>query len=474
MYNSELETIEIYKSILRGTTNRFPYEFWQGEDARYRAIVCIKYLFFEHLKLSREEILQGNPRKLIHDNYLNSVFMFIETDIYSILKLVFDDITIKDVSSSLYYKKTTDTHRKTLSDIDLEDMDVLDVYKLMLDGKLCKSPKEYMTKDRVKICLKYLFEDLLKFTREDICTKITKGLLRDYKLESLVIVHWHNDIIGMITELYPDIAPGEIIYFKNITKLSDNHKKIINSIEPSNADPIEIYKLVLSKQLDKFPRNFWTEDNIKKCVLYLIHEIKGWTNEDALSKLTIKDIEDNCLSGILHVTGKKTHDVFNYVFGETSKWELRQVPNRTFNNREETKQYLRYLFEETLKWSKEDIINKFTNKTLKDNKLTGCLKHALNGNSVRAIIIAYPDEIQPYELKNKFIIPEDWFDEIEHLNNYMKYHINKYGLSYEDIKKNISGRFVLKYHLLPERVFKSKFDLSPEKLLKHIEEAKLI
>ena len=72
----DIDIIEMYKEILKGTRKRFVNCIWQRPDAITNSIKATKYLIEEKLKLTDEEIKEQLSSNLFKDNNLYNVLKF--------------------------------------------------------------------------------------------------------------------------------------------------------------------------------------------------------------------------------------------------------------------------------------------------------------------------------------------------------------------------------------------------------------
>ena len=75
----DIDIIEMYKEILKGTRKKFVNGTWQRPDAITNSIKVTKYLIEERLKLTDEEIKEQLSVNLFKDNNL-----------YGMLKICFN------------------------------------------------------------------------------------------------------------------------------------------------------------------------------------------------------------------------------------------------------------------------------------------------------------------------------------------------------------------------------------------------
>ena len=64
----DIDIIEMYKEILKGTRKKFVKGVWQGLDAIPNAVKVTKYLIEEKLKLTDEELKEQLSVNFFKDN----------------------------------------------------------------------------------------------------------------------------------------------------------------------------------------------------------------------------------------------------------------------------------------------------------------------------------------------------------------------------------------------------------------------
>ncbi|MDF2884826.1 MAG: hypothetical protein K0R54_5396 [Clostridiaceae bacterium] len=184
-------------------------------------------------------------------------------------------------------------------------------------------------------------------------------------------------------------------------------KKVNDIIYELNA--VDIYKMVLSGELKRFPNHYWdynlsqeeSKRNASKILKYLIEDILHWDKEQVKESFNTYIVSKYKLQGMLVVLFNGTiHDMIENAYPNKIKpWELKKAPN-SFWNLETSKLATIWMIEEKLKWSREDICSKLTKNTFIECGLFGAMDiDGLDVSPYKTINNAYPGEFKPWELK---------------------------------------------------------------------------
>ena len=242
-----------------------------------------------------------------------------------------------------------------------------------------------------------------------------------------------------------------------------------SSEELLQMDPVEVYKLVLSGTIARFPRRFFKEDvfvNYKVCAIitrYLIEEILKWDDEDIKNKLLKKTFYKNGLRGMIDIAFNSSpyKAIENCYPGRFKPWQLKSVPQRCWD-KESAKEATKWLIEEILKWNDEDIKIKLCSKIFHKNGLGGMLQLLFNNSPYDAIENCYPGRFKPWEFK---CIPNGYWNK-ETAAKATRWLIEeKLKWTDEDIKNNLScktfhenglfGMLVVVFNYIPYEVIEN-------------------
>ena len=248
---------------------------------------------------------------------------------------------------------------------DINLLDAVDIYKLVLERKIKIFPMGFWTKpealENSAKCVKYLLEEKLGFCEQDIKENFSLKLIKENKLAGMLICCFNGVVYDAIDNAYPN-------KFK----------------------PWEFKKLEMGK---------WTEKNSKEATKWLIEEKLKLTDEEIKNKLSFKIFKENGLGTMLDITYKSNpYNAINSVYPNKFKpWELKYTSSWDNNNGIEA---VRWLIEEKLKLNDEELKNELSQKLFKDNGLSGMLQQCFNNSPYEAINSVYPNKFRQWEFKN--------------------------------------------------------------------------
>lgn len=171
-----------------------------------------------------------------------------------------------------------------------------------------------------------------------------------------------------------------------------------------NMTTIEIYELVLTKSISRFPEGFWCGEDGKnrglECLEYLLYEKLEWDNEKIRKKFCKKILLDNKLGGMLHACFDNSPlKCIITLLGDTYEpWQYNVAPRNYWNN--ETAREATQFMLKKLNWNSNDIKNNLSKETFKSFGLTAMLQSVYNGSPYEAINDLMPGEFNEWELKN--------------------------------------------------------------------------
>lgn len=210
----------------------------------------------------------------------------------------------------------------------MEDKAII-IYKKVLSGELNKFPSGFWSKkDGVRvnaiICVKYLFEEILEWSDEDIKNNFKTNILRQYKLYGLLELY--NSAFSLLNDVYPNkFYPWEMRcvpmgYWNNrdnrkkaITwlyrKLNINSKNIKKEFTVKNFQKYGLGALLESKyrnrpflalneiypnkykvwEVSRVSRGYWLNiENCRMATLWLINELD--LSDDELNQKLSKEL----------------------------------------------------------------------------------------------------------------------------------------------------------------------------------------
>lgn len=287
-------------------------------------------------------------------------------------------------------------------------MDAIEIYEYVLSGRLKKFPMGYWKdsegfNNAVK-CFKYLIEDKLNWSDDDIKKHLSRKIFIEYRLYGMFKTYFDGSPYSAIQALYP------------------------NKFKPWD--------------MAVCPMGYWdNEENCIKAIKWLIEEKLQWSDIDIREKLTGDVFYENGLAGMSSKYKDSTYTLINLAYPNRFKpWELVQT-SPTFWKDEQNKQTaLNWLFEEVLNWSDDEIREKFDANILIKYGLFGLLKNHFNGSPFELLNYYYPNRFQEWELKQT---PKNFWDKKDNRIRCVQWLIKKYNLTDENISKVWTRSFLI-------------------------------
>lgn len=170
---------------------------------------------------------------------------------------------------------------------------------------------------------------------------------------------------------------------------------------------LEIYKMVLNGTIETFPKKFWNnKDNVIILLNYLLKDILNWGKEDIKKgKLNLEVLAKYKLKGMMKaIFDESTYNLINFLYpNEFKPWEITEVPQNYWKNKNNIKKAIIWLIEEKFNWSKKDVIKFCNTKLLNKYGMSGILN---DYTLFEVIDLVYPGVY----LKWDFFMG-NWYDE---------------------------------------------------------------
>lgn len=111
--------------------------------------------------------------------------------------------------------------------------------------------------------------------------------------------------------------------------------------------PLEMYALVASGKLRKFPNNYLDKSSIKEMLRYVILESYHYTREEVLVKVNKSFLQANYLGGAYKFFNKSNIEMLIACFPEWNlkPWEFREVKNGFWNDVKNQREFLFWVAE---------------------------------------------------------------------------------------------------------------------------------
>ena len=222
------------------------------------------------------------------------------------------------------------------------------------------APKCFWTLETAKEATKWLIEEKLKWSDEQVKESLTQATFIQ------------NGLFGMLNRVFKG-SPFAAI---------------------ENAYPGKYKKWEF-----KVPSGFWNLDTAKEATKWLIEEKLKWSDDQVKRNLCQSIFVQNDLSGMLSGVFKDSSfaAIENAYPGKYKVWEFTRVP-KGFWTLETAKEATKWLIEEKLKWNDCQVRQNLDVATFRKNRLGGMLNDLFNNSIFKALENAYPGK---YSRKNR-------------------------------------------------------------------------
>lgn len=224
----------------------------------------------------------------------------------------------------------------------------IEIYKKVLSGEIKKFPYGFwkknntITKNTI-ICTKYLLNDILKWSINDIKKKLTIKIIRQYKLYGM-LENYNNSIYMLLETVYPNtFQPWELKCVPmGYWECKENRLKALNwfclktgmneynikdklttynfnyyglgallESKYNNSPYLALNELYPNKykiwEVSKVSRGYWlNRNNCRLATLWLINKL-NLSYDDLNNELKKEDFYDNGLGCMLKTTYKDSH-----------------------------------------------------------------------------------------------------------------------------------------------------------------------
>jgi hypothetical protein len=225
-----LSPVEVYQLVLAGKIKRFPKGFWTHPEAKGNAVKILQYLFESVLQWSPEDIKKNYSQKLYARYKLKGLFTH-----------VFNDSPYQAINA---------------------------VYPNQFkEWELKIAPNKFWNKETGIRATKWLIEEKLKWSENDIKEKICMKVFISNRLSGMLQTVYHESVWQAINAAYPN-------QFKEW-------------------------------ELHNTPTNFWNMETAIRASKWLIEEKLKWTDQEIKENLRLQTFYDHGLRTMI----KK---VYNY------------------------------------------------------------------------------------------------------------------------------------------------------------------
>jgi hypothetical protein len=190
------------------------------------------------------------------------------------------------------------------SKVELTNLEDIEIYELLLKDRISNFPCGFWSNRSVEEAkcvaiklLKYLIDEILKFSKEDVKREVSKTFITKYRLHTASKLFGRSAIHYIICT-YPEVGyqPWQFMH-------------------------------------DKVPQRYWTQEKNRISALKYVFEVEmQWNVEDVKEKLSWSIIEENGL-GTLHSYYPSLFKIFKAVYKiDIGPWEIAnsEVPDGTW------------------------------------------------------------------------------------------------------------------------------------------------
>lgn len=295
-----MEAIEVYLLVLnQKKIKKFPDGFWQQPEAKANAEKCIRYLIEEILKWNEDDIKNKLSLATFHKNKLCGM-----------MNALFNDSPYLAIDSAYPGK--------------------------FKPWQLKYSSKNIINRDMAKKATKWLLEEELKWSDEEILNKLSNRVCKDYGMLGFITKIYNGSVFAMVNDAYP------------------------NRFKPWDLKVV--------------PMSYWNEQTAVEALRYVIEEKLKLDEDELLKVYNFKFLKKHRLSGMCkQVYGKSPYAALNAAYpGKYKPWQLSNTP-KNFWSDEMVYEAMYWLIYRELNISKEQALN-LPMSVYIDNSLSGMLQ----------------------------------------------------------------------------------------------------
>lgn len=362
-----------------------PKYIWENDETVKEAL---NWLFFEELKYTEKDITSK----------LNT-YSFKIVDFPSLLSIRFDNSPFKALNFLFP-----------------------DKYKPW--EMACVGNNFWKDENNIKSALNWLFFEKLKWSTETIVKNISSELFHNNSLSGL-FAQFNEQPYKIIEFMYP--GQFKPFHLKNVTRgywSDDNNVKealnwlfytklkwtndeikrnistevfVTNNLsglfsKRFNSSVFKVLQFMFNNDIDPLkmkvvPRNYYCHSVIKKELENFFYKELNWTEEEIISNLTLTIFKGKPINKLFkYHFNSSCFSMVDYLYPNKYKpWELKNSPNKFWNDENNIKEALHWLFFEKLNLSLKEIKSnpkKYINpKIFKTFKLNSLYKTRFNANS---------------------------------------------------------------------------------------------
>ena len=238
----------------------------------------------------------------------------------------------------------------------------IEIYKAVLNKRLNRVPRGFwegnIGKERAKHIVKYLLEELLNYSREDICKNFSYKFLTKYKLGGVLVGLFNNSAYELLDFTYPNE-----------------------------------YK---QWELGSVPRGFWgNRENVIEALIWVCD-----TYLDGDISRVPKELTSRFLSkiGLASITVEYSlHECITMAFGEDIKPWMLNTPRNYWESKENRVQAVRWLVEEHLGNDTDRVNNEYGEMLFREHRMWQITEN--NRTPYSLLVEAYGNKYNPSKLR---------------------------------------------------------------------------
>ena len=251
----------------------------------------------------------------------------------------------------------------------------IEIFEMVLAGEIKRYPNQFWTgadaDNNLKIVVRYLIEEKLKLTDEELKAQWGFSLLKKYKLYGMTKTMFDNSSIAVINAVYPG--------------------------------KFKIW------ELKKVSNGYWTRESAIEALKWLIEEELQLTDEELINFWSLKELKKYHLDKpIDQVFSTNLYEAIDAVYpGKFKAWQFKSVP-AGFWNEERAIEAIKWVIEEKLRLTDDEVLNRWCRRFLVEHGLNGMVQLVFKNNIFDAIDTAYPGRFKPWQFKS---VPKDFWTE---------------------------------------------------------------
>ena len=455
---SDNKVINIYNDFLNKKIKKTPIGFWDDN-----ALTVLKYVIEEKHQIKEDEVLKRVNSDFLKDNGLNSLFTYkFKSDLFLLINTIYpnkykpwmlpkvkrgfwdNEENCKEAIKWLVEDKLKLNDEGILNlsydDFNNNGLGSLFSVKFQKSKRLAIDlaypnrfkpwefkglEKKYWNKNRGKEAVKWLIEDKLKLTDEQLKEQLSVELFVENNLYMMLVNCFDGSYLKAILETYP------------------------NKFQPW--------------EFDRIVSGYWDDDeNCKKALNWMIKDKLKLSKKQLKEQLSINLFREVGLDRLLVCKfNSSPYKAINFLYpGEFKEWEFKNVPLGYWQSKENCIKAIKWLIEEKLKYSEEDVKNKLSVKSFSKYGLSGLLSNGLGGSYRKGLEWAYPNIYG--ELDFNRVAHSYWRKEANCIKATKWLIEDKLSLSENELKDKLSRKLFIENGLsglLSHGVLKTPWDL---------------